>query len=318
MRTRARTAIALLPLAFVAVLGGAWYTAEAAVPQITDTSYHVHLELIRTAAADYPERPLGVVLGSSRVVWAFQPEQLTEPDGIYWVNGAQTGAGPTLNRLILHRLLRDGVRPAVVVLEVMPPFFARENGRFVTGHFACSELPLMRRYADRSLHYDYHFLCHRLARASDLARVTDPFAGRRHVNSRGGLTTVEADVTPAERARRTTAALRANAPALKSMTVRTGADLAFRDTLREAAEHGVRVVLLRMPEGPVFRSWYDPAGLARFDAYLASVAAEFGVPVLDARLWLDEEDFYDSHHVLKRGSEKFTARFAREMPALLK
>ena len=50
------------------------------------------------------------------------------------------------------------------------------------------------------------------------------------------------------------------------------------------------------------------------DAYIASVAAEFGVPILDARLWLEEDDFYDSHHVLKRGADKFTVRFARELP----
>jgi hypothetical protein len=32
---------------------------------------------------------------------------------------------------------------------------------------------------------------------------------------------------------------------------------------------------------------------------------------------LEEEDFYDSHHVLKRGADKFTARFGRELPAVL-
>jgi hypothetical protein len=73
-----------------------------------------------------------------------------------------------------------------------------------------------------------------------------------------------------------------------------------------------------MPEGPIFRSWYDPAGLAAFDAYVTRVAGEFGAPVIDARFWLnDESDFYDSHHLLNRGAEKFTARFARELPAVL-
>ena len=76
-------------------------------------------------------------------------------------------------------------------------------------------------------------------------------------------------------------------------------------------------MLLRSPEGPTFRSWYDPETLARFDSYIAEVAAEFCAPVIDARLWLEEEDFYDSHHVLKRGADKFTARLARELPAVL-
>ena len=316
VRGRARLALALLPPAFVAVLLAAWTGAEAAVPEITDTDYYVRLNVVRTAAAEHPDRPLGVVLGSSRMVWAFQPELLTESDGTYWVNGAHVGAGPTLNRVILHRLLRDGVKPAVVALEVMPAFFVGENSRFVCGHFAVAELPLMRSYSDKPLGYDYHFLRHRVGRAGDIARAAAPLAGRPRLHPRGGWAALEDDVSDDERATRTAAALKANGEFLRRMTVRPGADRAFRDTLREAADHGVRVVLLRSPEGPTFRSWYDPEGLKRFDAYIARVASEHGVPVIDAREWLDEDDFYDSHHALKRGAGKFTARFAREFAAL--
>lgn len=318
-RSRARLAVALFAPAFVLVLSAAWLVAEPAVPEITDTEYHDRLRLVRAARTEHPDQPLGVVLGSSRVAWGFYPDGLPEPGPgeVYWVNAAHNGAGPTLNRVLLHRLLRDGVRPAVAVLEVMPTFFVKENNRFLCGHFAADDLPLVRPYAERRLQYDYHFLRHRITRAPDLARVADPFAGRGQPLPRGGHRGLEDAVTAVERERRVEHARQHNSNFLSSMTVRPGADRAFRDTLREAADHGVRVVLLRMPEGATFRSWYDPAGLARFDAYLASVAAEFGTPILDARLWLEEDDLYDSHHALKRGAEKFTARFARELPALL-
>ncbi len=314
-RSRARLALALFPPAFVVVLLTVWAGVEAAVPEITDTDYHARLQLVRTAAAEHPDRPLGIVLGSSRTVWAFRPEQLTEPDGVHWVNGAHVGAGPTLDRVILHRFLRDGIRPTVVVLEVMPPFFVKENNRFVVGHFAVSEMPLARRYSDKPFGYDYHFLRHRLRRAPDLVRVTDPLAGYQIHDARGGRI-AEIDMSPADRAKRTAAAFKEHGEYLRRMTVRPAADLAFRDTLREAADHGIRVVVLRAPEGPTFRSWYDPEGLKRFDEYIAGVAGEFGTPVIDARLWLDEEDFFDSHHALKRGADKFTLRFAREFANL--
>ena len=318
-RSRAKLAVALLAPAFVLVLSAAWLAAESAVPEITDTEYHDRLRLVRAAQTEHPDRPLGVVLGSSRVVWGFYPDDLPEPGPgeVYWVNAAHTGAGPTLNRVILHRLLRDGVRPAVVVLEVMPTFFVKENNRFLCGHFAANEMSLVRPYSERRFGYDYHFLRHRIGRAADLARVTDPFAGRAEPLPRGGHRGLEEAVGAAERAKRVEHARQHNYNFLRALTVRPGADRAFRDTLREARDAGVRVVLLRTPEGPTFRSWYDPAGRERFDAYVASVAAEFDAPQLDARHWLDEEDFYDSHHVLKRGAEKFTARFARELPALL-
>ena len=317
-RRRARLAVLLFLPAFLLVLAAAWAAAESAVPEITDTDYHIRLRVVRAAATAHPNQPLGIVLGSSRTVWAFQPEQLTESSGdVYWVNASHIGSGPALNRLWLHRLLRDGVRPAVVAVEVMPTFFVKENTRFVSGHFAAADLSLVRPYSDDGYGYDYYFLRHRVTRIADLARVTDPYAGWAEPLPRGGLRALEDDVTPAERAKRTAAAHTANSPQLQSMAVRPGADRALRDTLRQAAEHGVRAVLLRMPEGPTFRGWYDPAALARFDRYVASVAADHGVPVVDARLWLEENDFYDSHHVLRRGAIQFTARFARDLPSAL-
>ncbi len=317
-RSRARLTLALLPPVFVLVFLAVWAGAEAAVPEITDPDYHARLQLVRAAVAEHPNRPLGVVLGSSRTVWSFHPEQLTEPNGVYWVNGSHVGAGPTLNRVLLHRFLRDGVKPAVVVIEVMPSFFVKENQRFVNGHFAVSEVSLARRYSDKPFDSDYHFLRHRLIRATDLARVADPLAGYQVHHSRGGHKVAEIEVSPAERTRRTASEHRNYGKYLRHMTVRPTADLAFRDTLKQATDHSIRVVLLRSPEGPTFRSWYDPEGLKRFDGYIASVASEFGALVIDARLWLDEEDFFDSHHVLKRGADKFTARFAREVVPLVR
>jgi hypothetical protein len=319
-RRRARFAVALVLPTFVLVLLGAWAIAESVTPEITDTDYHIRLRMIRNAAAEHPGSPIGLTLGSSRTVWAFRPEELPEPPAgsdVYWLNAAHVGAGPTLNRVLLHRLLRDGVQPAVVVIEVMPTFFVKENNRFVCGHFAATDMLLVREYADKPFGYDYHFLRHRITRATDIARVADPFTGYVPPMPRGGHPHIENDISAAERAKRTAFAHRINIEYLQNMTVRPGADRAFRDTLREAADHGVRVVLLRSPEGPAFRSWYNPEGLARFDDYIARVSREHNAPILDARLWLNEEDFYDSHHVMKRGAEKFTARFAREMPALL-
>lgn len=218
---------------------------------------------------------------------------------------------------MLHRLLRAGVRPAVVALEVMPTYFAADDGAHAVAFFGAADLALARGYARWPLDYDYRHLRFRYRCATTPIVIPDPVPGQTGHGPRGGFLGLVDDLAPAERARHAALSRPTFGAPLNPMAVRAGADRALRDTLREAAAHGVRVVLLRTPEGPVFRSWYDPAGLARFDAYVAGVAAEFGVPVLDARFWLDEEDFSDSHHVLRRGAEKFTARFAREAPAAL-
>ena len=314
---RARIAVLAFVPTFILVLMVAWTIAEALTPEITDTDYHLRLRIAHAAQAEHPQQPLGIVLGSSRTAWAFQPEQLLPESGVCWVNGSHVGAGPTLTRLMLHRFLRDGIRPSIAVLEAYPTSFVKENSRFTTGHFATVEMPLMRRYSDRPIEYELHFLRHRLVRISDLTHVSDPFSDSPLLLSRGGRAQLENEMSPEERARHLALCRKMNADYLSRLTVRPAADRAFRDTIREAQEHGIRVVLLRSPEGPTFRSWYNPEGLAQFDRYIAGVAAEYGVPVVDARLWLDEDDFFDSHHVLKRGADKFTARFGRELPAVL-
>jgi hypothetical protein len=39
---------------------------------------------------------------------------------------------------------------------------------------------------------------------------------------------------------------------------------------------------------------------------------EFGAAVLDAREWMPEEDFADSHHLLAPGGRRFSVRLAEE------
>ena len=64
---------------------------------------------------------------------------------------------------------------------------------------------------------------------------------------------------------------------------------------------GATVRLLLTPEGPEHHKLYGPDGRDRVAAYAADLGRELSVPVTDARGWLDETDFVDSHHALRRG-----------------
>ncbi len=316
-RRRARIALALTPPALVLVVCAAWVAVPAGA-ETPDAEYDARLAIARTAQTEHPDRPLGLVIGTSRTTAAFRPEWLADTAGVYWVNAGRVGAGPGFSRVMLSRFLRDGVRPAVVVFEVMPALFAIEDPNIFFAHLGPRDLGTASWCSDRPFEYDLHILQTRLRRLAGPPPAPHPFAARPvPYHPRGGYPYLEADVEPAERARRTEVSRACYGAALRTLTVRAAADRAFRGSLRAAADAGIRVVLLRAPEGPVFQSWYDPDALTRFDEYLARVAGEYGVPVVDARSWLDEGDFSDSHHTLTRGAEKFTARFAREARAVL-
>jgi hypothetical protein len=315
-RARARLALATVP-ALVLAAAAAWEATDPGAAGSVDDEYRARLAIALTAQAEHPDRPLGLVIGSSRTTLAFAPELLSDPDGVYWVNGGRGAAGPIFDRLMLHRFLRDGVRPAVVVLEVMPLFFVSENTELLRANLDPRDLWVVRRYAGRPLEFEgpvFRARLRKLAGAPPEVRMAAGFVPA--CRPRGGYPDLEIDVAPAERARRIEVTRKNAEPVLRDFTVRPVAARAVRDTLREATGAGARVVLLRAPEGPMFRSWYGPAALARFDVYLDRLAAEFRAAVVDARFWLDEEDFFDSHHTLKRGAEKFTARFARELATL--
>jgi hypothetical protein len=76
---------------------------------------------------------------------------------------------------------------------------------------------------------------------------------------------------------------------------------------------GIAAMLVLMPEGTQFQSWYAPAARAEIDSYLATVSREYAVPLVDARSWLPDTAFFDSHHLHPDGATAFTERFARQL-----
>jgi hypothetical protein len=94
---------------------------------------------------------------------------------------------------------------------------------------------------------------------------------------------------------------------------------ALRDTLDLCRRERIPVALVLMPEGSEFQRWYQPADWKCIRQFLADLSCEYEAPIIDARDWIAEEDFLDSHHMLASGAAKFTDRLGREiLPILLR
>src|SRR5947209_5552138 len=90
-------------------------------PELVDPEYHVRLSKLRSLQKEAPDRPLLLVLGSSRTAMSFKPEavsQLSPAQGkaLLPFNFSHYGAGPLFNLMELQRLLADGIKPAWLVV----------------------------------------------------------------------------------------------------------------------------------------------------------------------------------------------------------
>jgi hypothetical protein len=65
-----------------------------------------------------------------------------------------------------------------------------------------------------------------------------------------------------------------------------------------------------MPESSPLRSWYSPAARERIDQYLRGLGKQFGAPLIDARDWMADEYFSDTHHLTSEGAALFSRHLA--------
>jgi hypothetical protein len=298
----------------------------------------------RFASAGEPTRV--VVLGSSRTAAAVEPKALeaavTAETGCPCVafNMGLQGDGP-VSQLVHYRRLRDaGARPDVVVFELLPSAFAwyldpsRKEDRpydatiLRPDRLTRAELDTVCEYgfpADeargewREATYNpwFGFRFQLLARVQRLWLPPGIVQHRKDIGETGGWGPW--DPVPAAIARQRMEEVRqAYEWQLRTIRLHGPHVEAFDELLRDCRRDGVRVAVVIPPEGSTFRAWYPPAVQAELVAFQDRLRKEFGATVLDARDWLPDEAFVDSHHVVRTWAKPYTERLVREavVPAL--
>jgi hypothetical protein len=297
-------------------------------PEWYDREYQVRRKLLAERVRENPDKPVGLVIGSSRTVVSFTPETLgsiCDANGraVLFFNYSHFGAGPRMNLLEAHRVVRDGVRPTYVVLELVPGFVAHDD--LPTDQMAIVDIGILWPYANQW----------RLVGRETILRVNNVYRTRTQFLRWAApefVTKSEAEKDP------TLFPLggdnkwgRLDVPTEKEKAALTG--LAFgRFHARMVTFHidpqlaaandelvafcqreGMQVALLMTPEDSRYRSWYRPGAEEDLQAYLADLRSRFLVPIVDARLWIADEGFSDPHHLNGAGTKEFMARFEREV-----
>jgi hypothetical protein len=340
-RSRARrSVVAVLSglAAFAALQLALSVVIEIGMPEFHDPLYGRRLQLVQKALRTDPAKPATVImLGTSRTLADFRPGDTEKTWGepaerpVSAFNFGVAGCGHLTELLTWRRLQQDGVRPDLLLVEVMPVLLCSQTpfGDFAPDHWPTArlrwrDLTLVQRYAgtDRpSLRHDwltafalpcYSQRCSLIGLVAPdlLAQVEGP-DDQRSVDEFGGLTPLKTP-TPEERRRFTRAARDGYKPYLKGFRLGGPQCEALRELLASCRQEGVPVALVLMPEGPTFRSWYSPETLRDVQEWVTQLGRENAAPVIDARKWMAEDDFRESNHLLPDGAARFTDRLGRE------
>jgi len=309
-------------------------------PQLRDPEFGYKLIGLRQQMEAEPDRPLLVFLGSSRTGQGMRlgvVPALTTPDGrtLLMYNFSQVGSGPLAELVCLRRLLDAGIRPNWLAIEILPPLLGRPfdavgHPKAGVSRLTWSDVDLLQRYVPQSFALAHHWFqaqlapwhSHRFSIMNHYASEWLPWRLRldhwKVLDNWGwsgtGVETEEPVKNPAafEVARNT------YVEELKHFDIAPMQDRALRDLIALCRQEGIPTVLYLMPEGRLFQSWYVPATRACIDSYLTRLSQECNVPIVDARNWMADDYFLDSHHLDRRGATRFTRRFGEEViPYLL-
>jgi hypothetical protein len=318
-----------IQLSISAVLERLW-------PELRDVEAAIKLRSIRRRVADDPGRPLIVFLGSSRGLMGFRPDLLdayAPPDGprpvVY--NYAHTGYGPKMELAALQRLLATGIRPDWVVIEVHPGLLNqrahwREEVWLAPARLGLADVRTLGRFADDPWRLWGEWLLTRLTPAHDHrffllrrlmpcwlaweARAEPP---ELQFDRNGFAPYGKKAVSGAEFDKELAFAHLQYYESIHNFQIATGSAAALRELLAECRHHDIRALLLTLPEGSIFQGWYAPSAWRQVEELLTGICYEYDASWVDARSWVPDHGFFDSHHLLPHGAVLFTERFGREV-----
>lgn len=316
---------------FVAAQAAMLLATQSYWPQLRDPEFGYKLSILRKRLAEEPDRPLLILLGSSRTGQGVRPgalPPLRTPDGrkVLLFNFSQVGSGPLAELVTLRRLLDAGIRPDWLAIEILPAMLGRTVDAFGeagggVSRLSWNDLELLRHYvpekdALRNRWYKaqlWPWHTHRFSFMNHYVANWVPWRLRMdHWKSldRWGWSDIGVDTQPlvlvpdALELARNTYYLELQNFHLTSMQKN-----ALRDMLVLCREQDIPTVLYLMPEGKIYRGWYAPATLACLDNYLTRLSRDYGVPIVNARTWMPDFYFGDSHHLYRLGASFFTRHF---------
>jgi hypothetical protein len=304
---------------------------------IRDPVYEPRIATFKRRCACANDALTVVVLGASRTQRGLQGAEIEQRlmrslgRRVVVCNLSREGGGLVTSLLFVQRLLADGMRPDLIVIETVPALMAGQvpmldmTAAALPQHsLRRDDWPLVARYVrtEQSLSINdarcarlFPIYYDRLELVTAMSPALLPrYTTRRHpYDIYGGVGVRSTRPSPGGLAEQR----RTFAPYFRDYRLGDRQQKALQETLAKCRAVGVPAALLLTPEGPEFQRWYRPGDRSRVLHFLAQRSASEDVPLIDASDWLAENDFVDSHHMHSGGARKFSRRLAEKIAPLL-
>lgn len=318
--------------AFAALVGMA-VAVETVATHWRDPEYGHRLAQVKHWKQTRPDRPLVVAIGTSRTQMGLSPADMgfaDAPGSPVVYNFGQAGAGPLQQYLTFRRLLDDGVKPDFLLIELFPAALATDGPaevqigpwlpRLGAGDvrrlepYCADPAALRRAWADTRSNSWYSL---RQTLMSHWQPNWLPWQRRlnfqwERLDAHGWMPYPYEVVADAEREKGTATARGLYVAALTDFRVGAVSGRALRDVLDRCRTAGIPAAFYLMPEGPAFAGWYTPETRAKVAAAREIITREWGTPVFDAAAGFADDEFADSHHLLRSGAARFSRKLADE------
>jgi hypothetical protein len=302
--------------------------AETVKPEWRDPEFGHRLRQVKRWQRRCPDRPLVVVVGSSRAQMCVSPHDLglpNEPDSPLVFNFGYCQAPPLGVWLQVSRLLDAGVKPAAVL--VMISAFEHKTGGGAEDEFphwgprlSSADLHRLAPYTNDSTAFRravFEARCNPLsarreALVSDLLpRWQSDFLRNAHREWEEmdpyGFTPVDGTYCTDETRRRGLQRTRAHhTAAFDGCPVGATSDRALRDLVGRCRTERIAVAAVWAPESPAYCALYTQAGRTVTADYTRSLTTDLGLRVFPAPEHLAEEDFVDGIHLVRDGAARYS------------
>lgn len=323
-------------LAFIVVAHvGMLIATQSIWPHLRDPEFGYMLSALLRQRAKEPDRPLLVLLGSSRTGRGVRPGVMPELRAVdgrspLVFNFSHIASGSLAELVTLHRLLDAGIHPDWLAVEILPALLGRKTDVFGStmlgiSRLSWSDMWLLRRYVcdAHTMKYSWYgdqlapWHAHRWSLMNQYAsNFLPPYMRLDHWKQldRWGWWEMGGDDMPLGAVASALYAQRLSYyDDLQHLQISAMQDHALRDLITLCRQECIPLMFYIMPEGDIFRGWYAPSVRTRINDYLTHLSRESGVPIADLRTWIEEKYFGDSHHLYPKGATLLSQRFGPEV-----